>query len=138
MRKGVAKQICEFRSRTKLLDHFLRGELYQRPVDVIGAYRAQQAIEERPANDGRNSKDVTESIVEPVDPCHQHPLNSWRIAVGGIYQLAVNTDLRAGVAFDQTPISSQFVNALLPQTDAIVVGLGIRQRINEAKLLLNR
>jgi long-chain fatty acid transport protein len=63
-------------------------------------------------------------------PLHWH--DSWRIAVGGIYRLADDTDLRAGFAFDQSPIGNQFRTALLPGADDITIGVGIRRRVSDS------
>jgi len=55
--------------------------------------------------------------------------DSGRIAVGGTYQLSDDTQLRAGLAYDQSPIPNAFRSADLPDSDSILIGVGITQRI---------
>jgi long-chain fatty acid transport protein len=64
-----------------------------------------------------------------VEPLHWH--DSWRVAAGGIYHLSEGTDLRGGVAFDQSPIGDQFRSADLPQADALDFAVGLRHRVTD-------
>lgn len=73
-----------------------------------------------------NFSNQTPAVVQPL---HWH--DSWKVAFGGIYRVSDSTDLRAGLAFDQSPIGGQYRTADLPQSDAIVLGLGLRQRVND-------
>ena len=64
-----------------------------------------------------------------AQPLHWH--DSWRVAIGAIYRLTDDTDLRAGFGFDQSPIGDQFRTALLPEADDITIGAGVSHRITD-------
>lgn len=57
--------------------------------------------------------------------------DSWRIAFGGSYRVDERNTVRAGVAFDQSPINGRFRTALLPQADSLMLGAGISHRVSE-------
>jgi len=62
----------------------------------------------------------------------RQPLNwhdSVRIAVGGLYQLTDDIELRGGVSYDQSPISDQFRTADLPDSNQIALSAGLAYRI---------
>lgn len=79
-------------------------------------------------------KQVTFNFGNPMQPAQSLVLNwkdSIRVAVGGIYQLTENTDLRAGFSFDQSPISDAFRSADLPDSDQIMFSTGLMHRFDE-------
>ena len=54
---------------------------------------------------------------------------SSRVDVGGIYRITDAVELRAGFAYDQTPVPNQFRTADLPQGDGIVLAIGFTYSI---------
>jgi long-chain fatty acid transport protein len=78
-------------------------------------------------------KQLTLRFGNPLQPTQSFPLNwhdSIRFAVGGIYHLDGNTDLRAGFSFDQSPIPDAFRSADLPDSDRATLSIGVMHRIN--------
>ena len=70
----------------------------------------------------------------PVQPMQSQLLNwkdSWRVSLGMIYHLDDSIDLRSGIGWDQTPISSSFRTADLPDSDLILVTVGATVRLND-------
>jgi long-chain fatty acid transport protein len=70
----------------------------------------------------------------PAQPTLSQRLNwhdSFRISVGGKYRLEEFTNLRAGFAFDQSPIPSAFRTADLSGADTIELAAGFDHRISE-------
>jgi long-chain fatty acid transport protein len=77
-------------------------------------------------------KRLTLAFGNPLQPSLSLPLNwhdSVRVAVGGLYRLSEDVELRAGVAYDQSPISDQFRTADLPDSDLVAISAGIEYRI---------
>ena len=54
--------------------------------------------------------------------------DSMRFAVGGIYHFRSDTDLRAGVSYDQSSVSDAFRGADLPDSDATMFSVGATPR----------
>jgi long-chain fatty acid transport protein len=83
---------------------------------------------------GWNSiKSQTLHFANPRQPDQQLVLNwknSVRVAVGGIYHLSDSTDLRAGLSYDQTPLSDEFRSADLPDSDEYMASAGVTQRLD--------
>jgi long-chain fatty acid transport protein len=50
--------------------------------------------------------------------------DAWRFALGGSYNAAVNWIMRAGIAYDQTPVPLSMVQAALPDRDRVYLTLG--------------
>jgi len=76
---------------------------------------------------------LTLSFGNPLQPTQTLPLNwhdSLRFAVGGIYHLMDSADLRAGVSFDQSPISNAFRSADLPDSDCVTLSVGLTYRFD--------
>jgi long-chain fatty acid transport protein len=72
------------------------------------------------------------TFANPAQPPIVQMLNwhdSGRIAFGGTYQLSDETQFRAGLAYDQSPIPNAFRSADLPDSDSILIGVGITERI---------
>lgn len=62
--------------------------------------------------------------VLPPDVIPLNYRNTWRLAVGQDYQLNNKVTLRAGVAYDQTPVRSNLRDARLPDTDRVWLSAG--------------
>jgi long-chain fatty acid transport protein len=80
-------------------------------------------------------KHLSLTFANPVQPSLSQPLNlhdSIRVALGGTYRLSPDTELRAGIAYDQSPVPSAFRSADLPNSDAILIGVGITQQIRDS------
>jgi long-chain fatty acid transport protein len=79
-------------------------------------------------------KRVTFQFGNPIQPPQSLVLNwkdSIRVAVGGIYKLTEDTDLRAGISFDQSPVTDAFRSADLPDSDQIMFSTGLMHRFDE-------
>lgn len=77
-------------------------------------------------------KELALTFDNPLQPALRQPLNwhdSVRIAVGGLYQLTDDIELRGGVSYDQSPISDQFRTADLPDSNQIALSAGLAYRI---------
>lgn len=78
-------------------------------------------------------KQLTFTFGNPKQPSQSLVLNwkdSVRVAVGGIYQVADDTELRAGISFDQSPMSDAFRSADLPDADQIMISAGLTHRFD--------
>jgi long-chain fatty acid transport protein len=58
--------------------------------------------------------------------------DSWMVAVGGSYRLDERWSLKAGIAFDQSPVTSRYRAVTLPDTDRYLLGLGAELRLSDA------
>jgi len=68
-----------------------------------------------------------------VSDSNQELKDSWRLSLGGIYQLNDELKLRAGVAFDQTPVSNETHRSpRTPDTDRKWIALGFGYKITPA------
>lgn len=54
----------------------------------------------------------------------EHFNNSWSASVGADYYASESVMLRGGLGYDQTPVRNRYRNAMLPDNDRIIVGLG--------------
>lgn len=77
-------------------------------------------------------KDVTIQSQNPPFPNVQGYRDAWMIAVGGKYKLSERLALKAGIAFDQTPITSRYRAVTLPDTDRYLLGVGAEVRMTDA------
>jgi len=77
-------------------------------------------------------KDVTILSQNPPFANAQGYRDSWMIAVGGIYRLNEQWSLKAGIAFDETPVTSRFRAVSLPDTDRYLLGLGAEVRLTDS------
>jgi long-chain fatty acid transport protein len=63
---------------------------------------------------------ATSPLVQP-----EHYRNSWMISAGGIYHATSQLSLRAGVGWDQTPVTDQYRTVGVPDSDRFMIGAGI-------------
>jgi long-chain fatty acid transport protein len=77
-------------------------------------------------------KDVTIQSQNPPFVNPQRYRDAWMIAVGGKYRLNERWALKAGIAFDQTPVTSRFRAVTLPDTDRYLLGMGAEVRLTDA------
>lgn len=77
-------------------------------------------------------KDVTIQSANPPFVNVQGYRDAWMIAVGGKYKLSERLALKAGIAYDQTPITSHYRAVTLPDTDRYLLGLGAEVRMTDA------
>ncbi len=79
-------------------------------------------------------KQLSLTFSNPVQPAQSQQLNwkdSWRVSLGMIYRLDDSLDLRTGIGWDETPISSSFRTADLPDSDLILTAFGASYRLND-------
>lgn len=79
-------------------------------------------------------KNLTLDFGNPLQPAEGLILNwhdSDRFAIGGIYALSGATDLRAGIAYDESPVPNGFRPPDIPDSNAIVVSAGFIHRFSE-------
>ncbi|MCF6345102.1 MAG: OmpP1/FadL family transporter [Thiomicrorhabdus sp.] len=70
---------------------------------------------------------------QPNSATRQDFKDSWRLSLGGIYQLNDAIKLRAGVAFDQTPVSNpENRSPRTPDVDRKWFSVGLGYRFNKA------
>ena len=58
--------------------------------------------------------------------------DAWMVAVGGTYRLDERWSLKAGIAFDESPVTSRYRAVTLPDTDRYFLGVGAELRLNDA------
>jgi long-chain fatty acid transport protein len=61
--------------------------------------------------------------------------DTWRFALGGTYAMNERLTLRAGVAFDETPVPDETRTPRLPDTDRTWVAIGARWQPSPSLLL---
>jgi long-chain fatty acid transport protein len=61
--------------------------------------------------------------------------DTWRYALGGTYAINDSFTLRAGVAFDETPVPDETRTPRLPDTDRTWVAIGARWQPSPAVLM---
>ena len=61
--------------------------------------------------------------------------DTWRFALGGTYAMNDRITLRAGVAFDETPVPDETRTPRLPDTDRTWVAIGARWQASPALLM---
>lgn len=74
---------------------------------------------------------VVESANPPAD-YPQHYRDSWMFAAGARYRLSPQWLIRAGVAWDETPVVSRFRTVNLPDTDRFLLGVGSAWQLTDA------
>jgi long-chain fatty acid transport protein len=57
--------------------------------------------------------------------------DSYRFAIGGIYQFSETTDLRTGFSYGQSAVSDAFRSADLPDSDGMMLSAGLMHRFND-------
>ena len=55
--------------------------------------------------------------------------NTWRIAIGSAYRLSQSWALRAGLAYDQTPVRHELGSERIPDANRVMLGLGATYRL---------
>lgn len=58
--------------------------------------------------------------------------DSWRVAVGGAYQYSPTLKLRAGLAYDQSPVEDDYRAPRLPDNDRTWLSFGLRYAVSPA------
>jgi long-chain fatty acid transport protein len=71
----------------------------------------------------------------PPFPFELHYRDTWMISVGGVYRVNDQWQLRAGLGWDQTPVTDKFRMVNLPDEDRYLVGLGLGYKLNNAMSL---
>ena len=56
--------------------------------------------------------------------------DTWRVAVGGEYRINSSWALRAGIAYDQTPVKSNLRTPRVPDADRLMLSMGATYRIS--------
>jgi long-chain fatty acid transport protein len=77
-------------------------------------------------------RDVTIQSANPPIANPQHYRDAWMIAVGASYRLDERWSLKAGIAYDETPVTSRYRAVTLPDTDRYLLGLGAELRLTDA------
>lgn len=57
--------------------------------------------------------------------------NAWRVSVGGNYKATSKLMLKAGVAYDQSPVTNQYRSVLLPDSDRYLLAIGAKIDLNQ-------
>jgi long-chain fatty acid transport protein len=82
----------------------------------------------------KNVDEITVAFANPAQPTTSQRMqweNTFRVAVGAEYQFSDAFGIRAGTAYDQSPISTEFRTADLPENDRLTVGAGATYRPDE-------
>ena len=58
--------------------------------------------------------------------------NTYFVSLGVIYQMNDRWSYRAGLAYDQSPVQSQYRTVRLPDADRRILGLGVSYQITDA------
>lgn len=79
------------------------------------------------------------TVITPTDPStgapaviEQNYRDAWRFALGGNYRASDHWELRGGIAYDQTPIQLQYIQASLPDRDRVYFAVGASYRFDDA------
>ncbi|HZT89023.1 MAG TPA: outer membrane protein transport protein [Stellaceae bacterium] len=77
--------------------------------------------------------DITDTPTGTVlDPNPENYKNTWFVAFGGVYNLTDQVTLRAGAAWDQSPITNHWRTVFLPDQDRYTIGVGLGYKFNPA------
>jgi long-chain fatty acid transport protein len=68
----------------------------------------------------------------PPFPLEQGYRDSWIVSIGGVYRLSEAFALRAGLGWDQTPVTDRFRAVTLPDEDRYLVGIGFGYRVTDS------
>jgi long-chain fatty acid transport protein len=77
-------------------------------------------------------QDVTIQSANPPLANIEHYRDAWMIGVGGRYRLDEDWSLMAGVALDQSPVTSRYRAVTLPDSDRILLGMGAEVRLSDS------
>jgi long-chain fatty acid transport protein len=64
-------------------------------------------------------------------PTPENFRNTWFVSVGGTYNYGENWTFRAGVAYDQTPVTDRFRTVRLPDSDRYWLAFGAGYKFSE-------
>ena len=81
---------------------------------------------------------LQEAIIRSTNPPFPMELgyrDSWFVSVGGSYALNPDLRLRAGLGWDETPVTNAFRAVSLPDEDRILAGVGATYRVSPALAL---
>jgi long-chain fatty acid transport protein len=78
---------------------------------------------------------VVRDTGEVVSVTPEHWNDTWRFALGATYELNDTFTLRAGVAFDETPVPASTVTARLPDADRTWLAFGARWQATDALIV---
>lgn len=71
----------------------------------------------------RTSGPLANTNLSPTTP--ENFRNTWFVALGGTYNWDEHWTFRAGVAYDETPVRSQFITVRLPDADRFWLAFGV-------------
>ncbi len=57
--------------------------------------------------------------------------NTWRVSLGGNYRASSQVVLKAGVGYDQSPVTNQYRSALMPDSDRYLLAVGAKFSLNQ-------
>ena len=80
-------------------------------------------------------KRVVIESANPPFPNEERYRDSWMVSVGGVYRLDDIWKLRAGLAWDQTPVTDAFRAVTLPDEDRYLLGVGFGYKLSDAASL---
>lgn len=76
-------------------------------------------------------KDVTIQSANPPFVNVERYRDSWMVALGATYRIDERWSLKAGVAYDETPVTSLYRSVVLPDTDRYLLGLGTEVKLTD-------
>jgi long-chain fatty acid transport protein len=113
-------------------------------VSLGGSWKAEQDLTLRADATWTNWSRLGElnvSFGNPSQPAVTQQFkwsDSYRIAVGAVYQVSEAMAVRAGIAYDESPVTAQFRSADLPQNDRVLVGIGADYHLSDTiKLVIS-
>jgi len=65
----------------------------------------------------------------PIPPSKQGFRNAFRVSGAGVYTARPGLDLFAGVAFEQSPITTTYRQVTLPERDTLLAGVGVDAKV---------
>jgi long-chain fatty acid transport protein len=78
------------------------------------------------------------SVVSPPNPTFTFVENyrdSWMVSVGGVYRINDIWSLRAGVGFDESPVTDAYRDSGVPDTNRYMFGIGPAIRLSDTSSL---
>jgi len=78
------------------------------------------------------------SVVSPPNPTFtfmEKYRDSWMVSVGGVYRVDDIWSMRAGVGFDQSPVTDAYRDAGVPDTNRYMFGIGPAIRLSDTSSL---
>ncbi len=71
----------------------------------------------------------TSNAAAPLSSTYENWKDTWRVAIGGAYQMNSALKLRAGLAYDQSPVETDYRTPRLPDNDRTWLSLGLNYRL---------